>query len=43
MKWVERGLTSSVPAATRAFVTQVTENVLMAASKGPLGLKYPIK
>jgi hypothetical protein len=43
MKWVERGLTSSVPAATRAFVTQVTENVIRAASKGPLGLKYPVK
>jgi hypothetical protein len=43
MKWVERGLTNSVPEATRSFVKQVTENILVAAAKGPLGLKYPIK
>ena len=43
MRWVERGLTSSVPARTRSFVTQVTENLLAAAAKGPLGLAYPLK
>jgi hypothetical protein len=43
MKWVERGLTSSVSAATRSFVSQVTENILVAAARGPLGLKYPIR
>ena len=42
MMWVERGLTNSVPARTRSFVTQVTENLLNAAATGPLGLKYPI-
>ena len=43
MMWVERGLTNSVPARTRAFVTQVTENLLTAAASGPLGLRYPIQ
>lgn len=43
MRWVERGLTSSVPPRTRSFVTQVTENLLSAAAEGPLGLKYPLK
>ncbi len=43
MRWVERGLTNSVPVRTRSFVTQVTENVLTAATYGPLGLKYPLK
>ncbi len=40
MKWVERGLTKDVPAATRAFVTGVTKNLLLAAAKGPLGNQY---
>lgn len=43
MMWVERGLTNSVSARTRTFVTQVTENLLTAAASGPLGLKYPAK
>ena len=40
MKWVERGLTKDVPAATRAFVTGVTKNILLAAAKGPIGKQY---
>ena len=41
MRWVERGLTNSVPARTRSFITQVTVNLLTASANGPLGLKYP--
>jgi len=43
MRWVERGLTHDVPPRTQTFVTQVTQNILVAASKGPLGLTYPLK
>lgn len=43
MRWVERGLTSSVPAGTRSFVTRVTDNILIAAAAGPLGVRYPLK
>ena len=42
MKWVERGLTTAVSDATRTFVKQVTRNILVAASLGPLGVNYPI-
>ena len=42
MKWVERGLTTAVSEATRTFVKQVTRNILVAASLGPLGVNYPI-
>ena len=42
MKWVERGLTTAVSDTTRTFVKQVTRNILVAASLGPLGVNYPI-
>ncbi|OIQ86297.1 hypothetical protein GALL_318410 [mine drainage metagenome] len=42
MRWVERGLTGSVPARTRALVTKFTENLLIAAASGPIGLRYPV-
>jgi hypothetical protein len=41
MKWVERGLTKDVPVATQVFVTGVTQNILRAAAKGPLGDQFP--
>lgn len=39
MRWVVRGLSSSknVPGRTREFVRTVTSNILLEASKGPLG------
>lgn len=42
MRWVERGLTRGVPIQTQNFVTQVTKNILIAAARGPLGMKYPL-
>jgi hypothetical protein len=42
MRWVTRGLTSSVPARTRSFVSKVTTNILLEAAQGPLGAHYPL-
>ena len=42
MRWVTRGLTSSVPARTRSFVSKVTTNILLEAAQGPLGVRHPL-
>jgi len=42
MRWVTRGLTSSVPARTRSFVSKVTTNILLEAAQGPLGARHPL-
>ncbi len=44
MRWVVRGLSSNpiTPAKTRAFVSHVTSNILIEASKGPLGELHPL-
>ena len=42
MNWVIHALSREAPPASANFATTVTENILLAAAAGPIGLTHPI-
>ena len=42
MDWVMRALSNEAPPASSTLALKMTENILLAANKGPIGIQYPI-
>ena len=42
MDWVMRALSREAPPASSALAIKMTENILLAANKGPIGAEHPI-